>query len=150
MGACSRICRRARQYPERRASPLCAICLFGSAYRSLPHLPARLLVRASIHYHRAFLFELTAVSDTAKQRSFVQADIVLSPFALGPHNFPVYKDVHVVFPLGVSASPAQVHPADRRLAENFSSFFHVLCTLKIQSLRRLPRRWAFDSPNSSH
>lgn len=59
----------------------------------------------------------------------MQADVLQPFFALGPDNFAVYNDVHVVFPLLVSASLAQVHSAHGRLPENPGRFCHVLSTL---------------------
>lgn len=71
----------------------------------------------------------------------MQADIFLPLFGLGPHNFAVHNDVHVVFPLSMPASPAQIRSAHERLAENFGRFCHVLFTADVYlrgSLRENP------------
>jgi hypothetical protein len=52
------------------------------------------------------LFKLSAVRVAAKQRPVVQADVVLSLSALGSYNLAVHDNVHVVFPLRMSASLA--------------------------------------------
>jgi hypothetical protein len=70
-------------------------------------------------------FELSTISNTAKQRSFVQAYVVLPLRALGPYNPAVYYDIHVVFPLRVSAPLAQVGSSHGRLNKNISRFCHV-------------------------
>ena len=70
--------------------------------------------------------EFSAESLAAADGSIVQADAALPLFGLGPHNLAVHDDVHVVFPLVVSATLAHVHSTHGRLARKFGRFIHVV------------------------
>ena len=75
---------------------------------------------------RDSLFKLTAEGAAAEQGAVMQANALLPFFGLRPDYFAVYENVHVVFPLVVTASAAQFHSAKSGLAGKFFRSGHVL------------------------